>query len=245
MWFEPSIGMRLLSNLTRSAVSLGSIGRGAHMLQGLMLLLQVTATPPMQRELSFRERRAVESSHSNYYELRQDDRGEFLHAEFRPGDDPVKEALALPEADRHGHFDLSWRWRVLALPVGANDCVPDKTDSAASVYVVWRRGLRWYGLKYTWSSVGPLGAICDTRDNPFLRGDAVILETGGPLNVWREERIDIDAEFRRHFANGDPSVEIPDLVAIAVLTNGSNTGSPASADYGSVILAAHAPTNTP
>lgn len=215
------------------------------MLQSLMLFLQIMATPPVQRELSFRERRAIESSRSSYYALRQDDRGEFLHAEFRPGDDPVKEALVLPEADRHGHFDLSWRWRVLTLPAGGNDCVPDKTDSAASVYVAWRRGLRWYGLKYTWSSVGPLGAICDKRDNPFLRGDAVIMETGGPLNVWREEHIDIDAEFRHHFANGDPSVDIPELIGIAVLTNGANTRSPASADYGSIILTAHPPARTP
>jgi hypothetical protein len=50
---------------------------------------------------------------------------------------------------------LRRRWRALVLPRGGNECADERGDSAASVYVTWKRGLRWYSLKYAWSSVGP------------------------------------------------------------------------------------------
>ncbi len=84
--------------------------------------------------------------------------------------------------------------------------------------------------------MGPRGAVCDGRDNPFLRGETTILETGGPLNVWREEHLDLDAEFRRHFEGGDPHAELPELIGVAVLTDGDQTRSPASGDFGHFVL---------
>jgi hypothetical protein len=111
------------------------------------------------RELDFRDMRAVESGHRGYYSLRTDVRGQYLHAEYRLGDAATKQALVLADADKVGPHRLSWRWRALVLPAGGNDCDPSKTDSAASVYVAWRRGLRWYGLKYSWSTLAPVGSV--------------------------------------------------------------------------------------
>jgi hypothetical protein len=96
--------------------------------------------------------------------------------------------------------------------------------------------MRWYGLKYAWSSVGPLGAVCDRRDNPLMRGETIILRTGGPLGVWVDESLDLEAEFRKHFAGGDALADVPDLIGIAVLTDGDDTRSASSADFGSFVL---------
>ncbi len=96
----------------------------------LLLTVGVAASPALQHELSFHGRRALDSG-PDYYELRQGADGEYLHAEFRPGDAAVKEGIVLPETERRGHFALTWRWRALTLPVGGNDCEPTKTDSAA------------------------------------------------------------------------------------------------------------------
>jgi hypothetical protein len=162
---------------------------------GLTGCLAITARAPAlaaERELDFRELRAIESGRHAYYQLRRDDRGTYLHAEFQPGDDAVKQALVMREAERRGQHKLAWRWRALVLPAGGNECDPRTNDSAGSVYVAWRRGLRWYGLKYAWS--------------------------------------------RAHFAAGDPNAEVPDLIGFAVLTDGDETHSASSADFGSFVL---------
>jgi hypothetical protein len=189
-----------------------------------------------ERELDFRELRAIDSGDHAYYVLRTDDRGAYLHAEFRPGADAVKEALVLRDTERLGRHRLAWRWRALVLPTGGNECDPRKTDSAGSVYIAWRRGLRWYGLKYAWSSVAPLGAVCDRRDNLVMRGETIIQRSGGPLGAWVTESLDLEAEYRKHFAGGDPHAEVPNLIGIAVLTDGDDTHSASSADFGSFVL---------
>jgi hypothetical protein len=131
---------------------------------------------------------------------------------------------------------LSWRWRALVLPPLGNDCDSSKTDAAAAVYVAWRSGLRWYGLKYSWSTLARVGSVCDGRDNPFLRGETIVLRSGGPLGEWVTESIDVETEYRNHFAGGDPRAEVPELIGIAVLTDGDDTRSAASADYGPFVL---------
>jgi hypothetical protein len=78
--------------------------------------------------------------------------------------------------------------------------------------------------------------VCDGRDNPFLRGETVVLRAGGPLGQWVTESVDVEAEFRAHFAGGDPRAEVPELMGIAVLTDGDDTRSGASADYASFVL---------
>ena len=173
---------------------------------------------------------------ASYYQLRKDDQGDYIHAEYRPGMKAVRFALPFPEAARAGHHVLSWRWRALALPTGGDECAPGKGDSAASIYIGWQRMARWYGLKYSWSAVGTRGAICDSQRNPFLVGDDIILETGGPLNRWITEQVDLEAEFRKYIGGGNPKTEIPGLTGIALLTDGDQTHSASSADFGSFVL---------
>ena len=168
----------------------------------------------------------------NYYSFVEDREGGYLHADYKPGYKTTVLAYALPENHRRDVARVRWRWRAEALPAGGNECQSGKTDSAAVVYLTWKRGLRWYALKYVWSSVGPRGAVCDQKRNPFVAQDTVILESGGPLNEWRTVDLDPDEEFRKHFAGGDPRANVPDFGGIGIMSDGDQTGSESSADYG-------------
>jgi hypothetical protein len=108
------------------------------------------------------------------------------------------------------------------LPRRGNESADERGDSAASVYVTWKRGLRWYSLKYVWSSVGPRDAICDRHRNPFLAQDTIILESGEPIGFWKQEEIDLDLEFRRHFESGNPHAEV--FFFLAIWTSAARLG---------------------
>ena len=126
---------------------------------------------------------------------------------------------------------MRWKWRVQTLPRGGDECKPGFGDSAAVVYISWKRGLKWYSLKYTWSSEGEKGKVCDQKRNLFVVQDTVVLESGGPSNVWKEESIDPSAEFRAHF-EGD----VPDFVGIGIMSDGDQTHSISAADYTGFVL---------
>jgi hypothetical protein len=119
----------------------------------------------------------------------------------------------------------------LALPAGGNECADGNGDSAAVVYVTWKRGLRWYSLKYVWSSVGPKGSTCDRKRNPFRAQDTVIVESGPPLGEWRTVTINPDIEFRNHFEGGDQQASVPNLIGVGIMSDGDQTKSPSEADY--------------
>jgi Protein of unknown function (DUF3047) len=131
---------------------------------------------------------------------------------------------------------LRWTWRALVLPRGGDECKPGRGDSAAVVYVSWKRALRYYTLKYVWSAVGARGAVCDKKRNPFLAQDTVILESGAPLDGWKSVNLDLRAEFRKHFEGGDPSAEVPDLFGIGLMSDGDQTESVSSADFADFML---------
>jgi hypothetical protein len=142
----------------------------------------------------------------------------------------------IPEGLRQGVRTLSWRWRAQAFPVGGNECGKGKSDSAAVVYVTWRRGLRWYSLKYVWSATAKRGAVCERKRNPFRAQDTIVLESGGAVNEWRSVRLDPDAEFRKHFEDGNASAEVPDLIGVGLMSDGDQTHSISSADYGDFVI---------
>jgi hypothetical protein len=131
---------------------------------------------------------------------------------------------------------LRWRWRALELPRGGDECKDGKGDSAAVVYVSWKRGLRYYTLKYVWSAVGHRGAICDKKRNPFLAQDTVILESGGATNEWKSVELDLHAEFRKHFEGGRADADVPDFFGVGLMSDGDQTQSPSSADFAEFAL---------
>ena len=137
-----------------------------------------------------------------------------IHADYRP---PYKTAVLgyqIPDSARHSVAGLRWSWRAMVLPKGGNECASGKGDSAAVVYVTWKRGLRWYTLKYVWSAVAPKGRTCDSKRNPFVAQDTIIVDSGEPTGEWRTVKVVPDDEFRNHFEGGDPHASVPDLVGV-------------------------------
>jgi hypothetical protein len=166
----------------------------------------------------------------SYYRIIEE-RPPFIRAAYRPPLETVTLAAEVPENLRQHTRRVRWKWRALVLPKNGNECKPGFGDSAAVVYVSWKRGLKWYSLKYTWSAEGKKGEVCDQKRNLFVVQDTVILESGGPLNEWRTEEIDPSAEFRTHFEKGNPHADVPDFVGLGIMSDGDQTNSISSADY--------------
>jgi len=175
-----------------------------------------------------------DSGPTNYYWV-VDAQPPFIRSRYEPDTETTVLGVQLGDDDKRAGR-LRWRWRAEALPTGGSECIDGRGDSAASVYVTWKRGLRFYTLKYVWSSVDKRGSICHSIRNPFVAQDTVVLESGAPLDAWVSEEIDLKAEFRRHFEDNDANADVPDLRGIGVMTDGDQTHSVSAADYGDFAL---------
>ncbi|MGD0674702.1 MAG: DUF3047 domain-containing protein [Polyangiaceae bacterium] len=177
-----------------------------------------------------------ESGPVDYYETVNDPAMPFVRARYRP---PLKTAvlgLEIRKEDRKAARAIHWQWRAVTLPTGGDECVQGKTDSAAVVYLTWKRGFRWYTLKYVWSSVGRAGDVCGRQRNLFVAQDTIVLESAGPLGVWRSEDLDIRREFRNHFEDGNPNGDVPDFVGVGIMSDGDQTKTESAADYADFVL---------
>jgi hypothetical protein len=178
-----------------------------------------------------------ESGKVNYYSVVDDPVMPYVHAAYKPPYETTVLGFQLADEDRARAKRLRWSWRAITLPKGGNECASKKEDSAAVVYVTWKRGLKWYTLKYVFSAVGPKGKTCDSRRNPFVAQDTIILESGSPTGTWVTEDIDLRAEFQNHFEGGDQTANVPDMAGVAIMTDGDQTGSVSEADYGTFTIA--------
>ncbi len=195
------------------------------------------ARPRGERELDVHAWKVIEreSGPTNYYAVVDDRPFSYIHAAYRPGLATTVLGYPFDGADRHGRR-LRWSWRAIAAPHEGNECRPGHGDSAAAVYVTWKRGLRWYTLKYTWSALARKGATCDRTRNPFVAQDMIVLESGGAPSTWIDEDVDIETEFRRAFEDGDPGAEIPELQGVAIMSDGDQTHSDSIADYAKFVI---------
>jgi hypothetical protein len=177
------------------------------------------------------QRMPSQSGPVNYYKLVGTGADAFIHAEYEPPWNTTVLGYPIPEAKRRSVASLRWKWRAITLPRGGDECADGKQDSAAVVYVTWRKTFKWYSLKYVFSAVGAKGKTCDRKSNPFRSQETIIVDSGPPTGEWRVVSIDPDVEFRRHFAPDDPHAEVPDLIGMAIMTDGDQTKSKSSADY--------------
>ena len=201
-------------------------------------ILQPTPEPPVPAGMTIERLdvhgfRVVESYSGpvSYYKLIEDPAGPFIRAQYHPPLETVTLGIEVPERLRQRSKKLRWRWRALVLPRQGNECKDGYGDSAAVVYVSWKRGLKWYSLKYVWSAEAVMGQVCDQKRNLFVVQDTVIRRSGGPLNTWIDEEIDPSFEFRKHFEGGNPRAEVPDFLGIGLMSDGDQTRSISSSDY--------------
>ena len=172
----------------------------------------------------------------SYYKIIQDPEQPFIRAVYRPPLETVTLGAPVPESLRQKVKRLRWRWRAQVMPKGGNECKAGFGDSVASVYINWKRGFKWYSIKYVWSTEADKGQICDQKRNIFVVQDTVILESNGPVGVWKDEEIDPSAEFRAHFEGGDPKADVPDLLGVGLMSDGDQTNSISAADYAGFVL---------
>jgi len=172
----------------------------------------------------------------NYYSVLRDGPRSFVRGTYQPPNKKAVLGFEVPEASRNRMHRLEWSWRAITFPQQGDECVKEKGDSVAVLYVTWRRFLRWYSLKYVWSATRKPGTVCDRRRNTFVAQDTVVLESGGPAGVWKRESIDLAREFRAHFSDGDEHAELPPLMGLGMMTDGDQTKSASTGDYSDFVL---------
>jgi hypothetical protein len=200
---------------------------------GLAVVLSVHVANADEAKIDVRAFHVIsrESGPVEYYRVVDDPSGPFIRGLYSPPDETTVLGYEIPDAYRKRIASIQWRWRALTLPRLGDECSSDRSDSAAVVYITWKRGLKWYSLKYVWSAVGPKNATCDRKRNPFRAQDTIIVESGAPVGEWKSVEIDPDKAFRYHFEDGDLDADVPKLVGIGIMTDGDQTNSPSSADY--------------
>jgi Protein of unknown function (DUF3047) len=184
--------------------------------------------------LDVRAFRPVEGPSSGpevYYDVVEQPEGALLQGRYRPGMQSVTMGIPVPDHLTRRVRRVRWSWRARAFPERGDECREGRGDSAASVSLAFKRGLKWYVLKYVWSSVSRLGAVCDRKRTLLLARDTIVLERGGAPGTTRREVVDVRRAFIDHFAGGDERAEVPDLVGIGLMTDGDQTRSESGAEW--------------
>jgi hypothetical protein len=137
--------------------------------------------------------------------------------------------LAQVRFDPEEYEWLSWEWRVDEPVSGEALERKDGSDASARVYVYFESpGLPWQkrSLDYVWSAALPLGALLSSAFSSQSR--ILVTESGAAsLGRWRAVRRNLEEDFERAFGKQD----LPDVVAIGLMTDTDNTGSRAVAYF--------------
>jgi hypothetical protein len=199
-----------------------------------------SAPPPIKGSLrlAMDQWRIVDSQSGpvNYYKLLQEGDRSFVRGLYRPPHKKAVLGVEVPERSRNRLRRLEWSWRAIKFPEKGDECVKERGDSPVVLYVTWRRFLKWYSLKYVWSTTRKPGTICDRRRNAFVAQDTVVLQSGGPPGVWKRESIDLARAFRTHFADGDQEADVPPLMGLGVMTDGDQTKTESTGDFSDFVL---------
>ncbi len=174
------------------------------------------------------------SGKDDYYAFETGPDGKYLAARYRPPFDTMVRGIEAPERYRRTLAGVRWRWRVLAFPKGGDDCNPKVGDAAGGVFATFKAGLKVMVIKYVWNSVGPAHRSCERANNLFFAKHEVVLRSGGEADTWHTETVDPRRDFVRYF--GGKLEDVPDFVALGVLTDGDATNSRSEADYADFVL---------
>jgi DUF3047 family protein len=123
---------------------------------------------------------------------------------------------------------LTWAWRPVEFPKGADERRSASNDSAVSVYAVFPNSpVSVKSVKYVWSRVVPAGThLTSSAGNTQVR----VLRTGADkVGQWVEEQVNVREDYQKYFGGSD----VPRPAGIAVLTDSDDTKSRARGDYAS------------
>ena len=144
---------------------------------------------------------------------------------------------------------LTWRWRALMLPEGADERYKRSGDSVAGIYIIFpsiinpgRFKSKWGTIipipasmkpeciKYVWSASLPIGTVIDS---PYAKKTKIVVLQNGTsrLNTWVTEEVNVYEDYKRLF-----SKEPDEVQAVGILTDADDTSSEAMADYDDIFL---------
>jgi hypothetical protein len=144
---------------------------------------------------------------------------------------------------------ITWKWRALLLPEGADERYKHSGDSVAGIYIIFpsiinpgnianKLGfklpvpdrLKPECIKYVWSASLPIGTVIDS---PYAKKTKIVVlqNATSPLNKWVREEVNVYADYRRFF-NKEPE----EVQAVGILTDADDTSSEAMADYDDIFL---------
>ncbi len=141
---------------------------------------------------------------------------------------------------------LEWRWRVTTLPTGANEKNNKTLDSAASVYVIFKKKdiffLPWDWqpievLHYVWSSTLKTKTIVQKKFDKFgielYKGKFVVLQSGkDKTGKWVSEKRNVLKDYKKYFGKAPSS----NPVIIGFHTHSDKTKTLSIADYDDLII---------
>jgi hypothetical protein len=133
---------------------------------------------------------------------------------------------------------LSWRWRIRAVPTGSDERIEELADSAAGIYLTYRKklGLLPQSVKWIWSASLPEGAAF-RRSGVGMPWTIVAGSGSDPLDRWQHFVFDARAAYRETYG-GDPGTR---PLGLGILSDANNTRTRAFADYDDIIASRHAP----
>jgi hypothetical protein len=128
---------------------------------------------------------------------------------------------------------LVWRWRVIALPSGANLQNRATSDATGHIFAVWPRFpafVRSRLIGYVWDPTLPVGTVVPSRKTSTV--SFIVVRRGEPgLGQWLEERRHVGEDHLKVF--GETATSLP-VVALSIDTN--DTRSSAEAMFGRIEL---------
>ncbi len=126
---------------------------------------------------------------------------------------------------------LEWRWKVMALPKGADSRSKKTDDQAAQIYVAWPRfpePVRSRIIGYIWDTQAPQGLIVKSEKTATVT--YVVMRSGqGELGKWITETRNVRDDFKKIYGE-DP----PEPGAISIAIDSDDTSSTAESYIGSI-----------
>ena len=90
---------------------------------------------------AFRPAEGPSSGPAVYYRVIDGPGGALLRGAYRPGMQTVTMGIEIPPDAGKRAIRVRWLWRARAVPEHGDECRADRGDSAASVSLVFKRGL--------------------------------------------------------------------------------------------------------
>ncbi|MGQ9645955.1 MAG: DUF3047 domain-containing protein [Thermodesulfobacteriota bacterium] len=126
---------------------------------------------------------------------------------------------------------ISWRWKVLRLPLGGDVRLKGKNDQAAQLLIAFE-GRKI--ISYIWDTSAPEGSIYDESVGwPInLKIRTITVKSGGSeINHWVSFKRNIVEDYKNLF------IETPRLIkGVRVQINSQNTGTIAETLFGRIVL---------